>query len=160
MESGTTTTKVRECSMSTHLSQYIHWSKFAMGHLCNLMSEHISTQWDLCLQSAGSAHTFAGHKFTSQQQQQPWPHYAVLVCSILLQIHTCFSQGPLLCMPLVLVQTTCNLACITWSDRVELKVRKKKAGRRKKELSEVTKVLKHRLLLNHNVTISIHFLQM
>lgn len=36
----------------------------------------------------------------------------------------------------------------------------KKEGRgRKKEPSKVTKVLKHRLLLNHNVTIPIPFLQ-
>lgn len=60
-------------------------------------------------------------------------------------------------MPLVLVQTTCNLACITWSDRLLLKVRKKGGRGRKKELSKVTKVLKRRVLLNHNVTICSSF---
>lgn len=47
---------------------------------------------------------------------------------------------------------------MTQSDRVLLKVRKKKAEREKeKELSKATKVLKHGLLLNHNVTIVIPF---
>lgn len=67
-------------------------------------------------------------------------HTAALVFPFCCNFTLVSAKVHLLCMPVVLVQT-CNLACITWSDRLWLNVRKTQREKERKSCQKSLRCL-------------------